>query len=457
MTEQDGNDNLNNDNGADAGAPQQPAATTPPRADLNRVVSYKDATDDMRAEMELLMQPIDENPADFDTIIDYGHEPLKEIGDVGRRMVSVQSGFASQVKVFDSDIDKLQKGMSAAGFEKLGEITKRMFEGIGQAGAKGVKGGFKLGKGMWEALTGAKSKRTEEEQFIASMEEELPKMLEEMLKLVANIAKTEEAIVEVIHSAQELGKAQVGAFRKLNLYIGAGEEVVRRYDEEYIPEAKEKAEASFDMTDEMYLQDLIDRRTDFVEHLARLESSRLQSMNSVVQTREIIRAMQEQRKKMRSILHNGQHEWMVMLASAGFAGSSLKSAQINKKADEFGDKLHDTTLQMVEEAHRMTLESATRGTVDHKKMIEAAGRMRKLLESTAQRDERATKELESRVAMVRDAADKLLEASETINKRKTEMQLEGSKRGGKGLANDNKGGAAASRAAKRQGDAPVKK
>lgn len=400
-------------------ADDQPMSEADQQSRRNRsrgkVVEYVDADPDTKKDMEKIMEPIDRNPDSFEAIISYGHPPLANLGKIANDMIKMQGRFNEQVNVMAGALGQLETGLKGLRLDKFGEATQKLLKGMVIGGAKGAKGIGKFGKDLWEGLTGSKAKRTEDEKLVKDMQEALPEMLFEMIKLVDNISKTEVGIKEVMKEAEKLGLARVEATREISLYLGASKEVLRRYNEEYIPEANKTYEDSQDPEDELYLKDVMKRKEDFIDRITVLEGSRAQSVIAAQQLRQMMETMEDQRKKIQDIMYNSQNEWKAMLAAAGIAGSSLKAAQTIQKADAFGDKMHDQTMKMIEEAHTMTQNSKARGTIDPQKLIEASDRLQKLIERENDDREKRLKQLEATAQQLRGATDKLIEAADSSN------------------------------------------
>ncbi len=380
-----------------------------------KVVEFVDADPALKNEMLKVMDPIDRNPDSFEAIISYGHPPLDRLGKIANDMIKIQGKFNDQVNVMAAALNQLEGGLKGMNLDKFGEATQKMLKSLGTGTVKGVKGVTKFAKDLWEGLTGAKAKRTEDEKLVKEMQDALPEMLFEMIKLVDNIQKTEVGIKEVMKEAEKLGLARVEATREISVYLGASKEVLRRYNEEYIPEANKTFEESQDPEDELYLKDVMKRKDDFFDRIAVLEGSRAASVIAAQQLRQMMETMEDQRKKIQDIMYNSQNEWKAMLAAAGIAGSSLKAAQTIKRADDFGDKMHDQTMKMIEEAHALTLNSKARGTIDPAKLIEASDRLQKMIERENDEREKRLKQLEATSQQLRGATDKLIEAADSSN------------------------------------------
>lgn len=413
-----------------------------------KVVDYVDADPDLKKEMEKIMEPVDRNPDSFESIISYGHPPLDRLGKIANDMIKIQGRFNEQVNVMAGALNQLEGGLKGLNLDKFGEATQKLLKSLAGGTVKGVKGVSKFFKELKDSVTGAKAKRTEDEKLVKEMQDALPEMLINMIQLVDNIAKTEVGIKEVMKEADKLGLARVEATREISVYLGASKEVLRRYNEEYIPEANKQFEDSQDPEDELYLKDVMKRKEDFIDRITVLEGSRAASVIAAQQLRQMMETMEDQRKKIQDIMYNSQNEWKAMLAAAGIAGSSLKAAQTIKKADEFGDKMHDQTMKMIEEAHNLTQNSKARGTIDPQKLIEASDRLQKLIERENDEREKRLRQLEATAVQLRGATDKLIEAADSSNKarmleavksaedeaKKTQQELEAKK----AAANENK-------------------
>jgi len=231
-----------------------------------KVVDYIDADPDLKKEMEKVMEPVDRNPDSFESIISFGHPPLDRLGKIANDMIKIQGKFNEQVNVMAGALNQLEGGLKGLNLDKFGEATQKLLKGLAGT-VKGVKGVSKFFKNLKDGLTGANAKRSEDEKLVKDMQDALPEMLFEMIKLVDNIAKTEIGIKEVMKEAEKLGLARVEATREISVYLGASKEVMRRYNEEYIPEANKQFEESQDPEDELYLKDVMKRKEDFIDRI----------------------------------------------------------------------------------------------------------------------------------------------------------------------------------------------
>jgi len=338
-----------------------------------------------------------------------------------------------------------------------------MAKNAAQAGVSGAKGAGRFGKKLWDALSGAEKKRTEEEAHVQSMIDSLPDMYFEMQKMSKGLKDAEDGIKAVMREAEKVGIARVEMVKELNVYLGAAPEMLRRYNEIYIKEAKEAYDETKDPEDELYLTNVMKARDNFHDQYRILESSRAQGVEAAQRLRMLIDELEKQRKIIQQFSTVRENEWLALLSTAGISASSLKVAAMIKKSDETGDKLHGLATDMMEKAHEMTLESQGRGTVDPAKLLDSLNRMQKMIEDENKVKQKRYLEAEAVREQIRAASEKLLNAVETAkNQRVLEAIPEEKAKPEKPVANDNtnntvveeKADPAAPEAPRKKGPAP---
>ncbi len=400
-----------------------------------------EAGDVLREKMERAMEPIDLDPKSFNAIKNYGTEPIKKLGAVGKGILSVQSKFDEQVKVMNITQDKLLKGEAELGLDQLLDGVKKLGSGLGSAavGAGSFLG--RLLKSTGDRLSGAAKKRakaTEEEAHIQAMLSSLPEMHMEMLLLAKDMKEIGPAIDKVIEAAEKLGAARVESVRELNVFVGAAPEVLRRYSEIYIKDAKEAFDLSGDPEDELYLTDVIQAKETFQMQYSYLTASIAQGIVAAQQLRGLIEQMKKQRMIIEQSIAFRENEWAALLAGAGFAGTVLKIEEKNKKNAEAGDRIHQITEDMAGVAHEMALNSDGRGTVSNEKLIASLANMQQRLEKEAAINEQRNRELDADRRALVAASERFLDAVD-VNKqaRILEAAPETKAKPDKGKANVN--------------------
>lgn len=388
------------------------------------VVNYADAHEELKAQMETILEPLTIDPTNFDLIIEYASEPLKELGKVSQELIHVQANFMEQTAVLNDAVANIAKAARKFDPAKLANAAKSV-------ASYTVNGAVKTGnalargfKAMVDAATGAGKKKTEDEKLVESMASDLPRMFGEMLKLVQDAVETEKAVLDVMAATDRLTAARIKALVDLNVYLGAAPEMQRRYREELIPEEQALVdETAGDLEAKARLNEMIDSANRFNEHITRVESSRVQAALQAEQLATMKGMMKDQRAKLRYLVVNGQQEWMALLAAAGLAGSALKVQQNILEMDKFGDNAVEQTAKMMEETMKMMIQSRARGTVDHNKLIEVSGRLEKMVEESEKAARDSARKLEEVKGKLRTLGDSILEGAE---KRKSQRILEAS-------------------------------
>jgi hypothetical protein len=277
------------------------------------------------------------------------------------------------------------------------------------------------------------------------MSEKLPELHKEMKLLIKNLSETEIGIAQVMKEAEKLGIARVEATRELNVYLGTDAEVRRRYKEEYIPQAEaDYKESNFDPEEQERVNVIVKRNADFIGQMNVLHASRAQGVASAQMLRTMMDTMEEQRKRIQTLRHISQPEWTALLAAAGFSASSLKAQRTIDQAGDFGDKLHDYTLDATEQAHNMALNAKGRGTVNHEKLLEGLTRMQNLIEKQHEEQVKVLNNLESMSEKLKTGTDLLLDAADKNKRAKlleaTQREEDAGDNKKSKASNDNKAG-----------------
>lgn len=429
MSEQDGNDNLNNQGADNSGAsptPQPSAVPQAPAASPNRVITYAEAVEksatnkrmaDLVSKMEDIMAEINADPVDDQAIRNYGNAPIVRIGEAAEKMIEIQSRFTESVRVYERGMSDLKANEKLKRVVGMASAAK---DGLAELGGKVAKGGASVISGLWKMIAGSGPEKSEDQLLLEGMQEELPQMMKEIRTLIARVGETEKGLEEVIAHAKQMAQEQVIAFQELTVYAGASDEVKRRYREIYIPEAKAEFDETGDFESQMIMEDLVKREREFAKRAHDIEVARTVFFTSVMKAKANVDLMEEQRTMMKDTLQNTKHMWVTLMSEAGFIGATLKAAQVNKRSSEIGNEVLDASGRIFEEASRLTIEAQRHGNIDMRKVLEQSERLIKVLESKAAFDESQMKQYELESAMARGAVDKLLEATDKIdaNKRK---------------------------------------
>ena len=267
---------------------------------------YAKATGDIKIEMEKAMDAIDRAPDSFEAVISFGTEPLQELGKVATDMTRLRSEIGRQVTAVCDILHNLERGLRDMKLETLGEDASKLLK--------------RLAKDKISA---------KDEKAIASIIAQLPKKRDDLVQFGKVVAITDVDIGEVLDVAEKVGQQRKAATIKLNVHLGAAQEVLRRYNEEYIPEAGKQFDASRDPEDELYLKNVLKRKEDFIYRLVILEGANAASVISAHQLTMLTRTLEEQRTHTQDILHNSLPEWQTLLASVETAAITVNAARSN--------------------------------------------------------------------------------------------------------------------------------
>ena len=274
------------------------------RASGLNVVDYAVASPELKAGMERVMEAIDRNPDSFEAVVSYGHPPLDTLGKVANGLIAIQTKFNQQVKAVEQALKTLDGGLKGLHLDTFGEAVVKALKG--QAGPATTK-------------------------VIEDMVAALPKMLTDINGLVDNVDKTDKNILDVLKELKTLGDTRKDTARELALLLGASREVLRRYDEEYIPEARKQFAETNDAEDSQYLSDVLKRKEDFIDRITVLEGSRASGIILSRQIAQVAETLEDQHKKLQDILYNSANEWKAMIAAAGIAGTSTQQASARRE------------------------------------------------------------------------------------------------------------------------------
>ncbi len=270
---------------------------------------------------------------------------------------------------------------------KLDDISNRMLEGVktqetGEAGEVlnsmvATIRGFDIDSldpnkkiGWFEKLLG-KSKPLE--KFISKYEE-----VRDQIDLIANNLERHKAqLIKDIIALDKLYDANLDYFRKLELYITAGEQKLKELDENIIPEYEQKAKSQ-DMLDIQNLKEIRAFRDDLERRVHDLRLSRQVAMQALPS----IRLIQENDKslinKITSTLVNTLPLWKNQLAQTITIFRSHDAAKSIKEASNLTNELLERNAQGLREANKEVREQMERGIFD----IESVKRANKTLIDT---------------------------------------------------------------------------
>ncbi|GAB4278965.1 MAG: toxic anion resistance protein [Methylomicrobium sp.] len=167
-----------------------------------------------------------------------------------------------------------------------------------------------------------------------------------------------------ITALDRLYQANLDYFYTLEDYIAAGEEQLRRLDEDIIPQREQQADAGQDIIAAQQLRDLRAARDDLERRIHDLRLTRQVSMQSLPS----IRLVQENDKglvgKISSTLVNTVPLWRQQLATAVTIFRSAQAAQTVKAATDLTNDLLTANAETLKQANAETRKQLERGVFD---------------------------------------------------------------------------------------------
>ncbi|MRJ07047.1 MAG: toxic anion resistance protein [Epsilonproteobacteria bacterium] len=308
-----------------------------------------------------------------EVIVNKSDKPVEPVDEKERQIVEQ---LKSQLKV-DEPSSVIYFGVEAQ--EQLDKVSSEMIEGVknrdlGDVGKSltdlisALKGfdveEFTEESPWWKKLLGIKSsieELFEEYREVKDQIDEISNTLEEhRLKLSKDLIGLE-----------KLYEANLDYFRKLELYLKAGEEKLKELDEKIIPELREKAKASNDLIDAQKLKEVVEFRNDLERRVHDLRLSR----QVAIQALASIKLVQENDKslinKITSTLVNTIPLWKNQLAQAVAIARSKEAAGAVKEANDFTNELLKKSAEGLREANKMVKTEVERGIFDVEVIKEA--------------------------------------------------------------------------------------
>lgn len=167
-----------------------------------------------------------------------------------------------------------------------------------------------------------------------------------------------------VEKLDRLYEATLSYFHQLALYIGAGEELLRKLDQEQIPALAKAAETTGDVLSAQRLRDLRSARDDLERRVHDLKLTRQVTMQALPS----IRLVQENDKglinKITSTLANTIPLWKTQLAQAITIYRSSQAAKTLKDATDLTNQLLEANAKNLKDANAMVREQIERGVFD---------------------------------------------------------------------------------------------
>ena len=213
-----------------------------------------------------------------------------------------------------------------------------------------------------------------------------------------------------IVSLDRLYDANLDYFHDLEIYIAAGDERLRRLDEEEIPALKKTAEETDDVAKAQELRDLRARRDDLERRVHDLRLTRQITMQGLPS----IRLLQENDKslvtKINSTLTNTVPLWRQQMAQAITIYRSGAAADSVKEAADFTNELLEKNAENLKMANKTVREQIERGIVDIETVKKANDTLIETIEDSLRIAEEGKQKRKEAVVQLEQSEKELREA-----------------------------------------------
>ncbi len=350
---------------------------------------------------------IEKAPTSFKNIIQYGSDVTSSLGRLSDQIIEMEATSTNDdFTVFSNTMAEVKavaesKDIKAA-TELISNHSKTFGTAAANAGVAVVSKGADLGKGLWKKVFGGKLE-AEEKETAKDMEKEeaLRVALFDKHKTIKNaketIGKIEISLINQAAKVKALGDENMKAVGNLKLLIVAGDEVARRYSEEWIPVLIEKHEQEPSAETERDLTDFESSYSDFLGKLVSLESTMFKARGDIFDFLD----QHEQNKAQIKIVQNMKatevDRWMTALAKLILQGGNIvKTRKLLEHAD-IGRGLDDIGINMAHASAKIRKQLGESEEKEIINMLENRTAMMKVLEDTKVAEvKRSKKQLEMR-------------------------------------------------------------
>ncbi|HEX2526419.1 MAG TPA: toxic anion resistance protein [Geminicoccus sp.] len=326
--------------GAPALNPQQNLGAMPPAGSTSagltatsaEIAAFSQVAPEQKERIEQLLQEID--LADSNSIVLFGARAQGELTNISEQML---------------------EGVRNKDTGPAGDALSRMLLTLKGFDTEDLKEGAKRG---WMAkLFGA----TEPIHKFVQKYQEVRGQIE---TIGDSLNKHKNLLMIDVEKLDRLYDATLSYFHQLGLYITAGDELLRKLDEQEIPSLARAAETAADVLAAQRLRDLRSARDDLERRVHDLKLTRQVTMQALPS----IRLVQENDKglinKITSTLANTIPLWKTQLAQAITIYRSSEAAKTLKEATDLTNQLLEANAKNLKDANAMVRQQIERGVFD---------------------------------------------------------------------------------------------
>ncbi len=273
------------------------------------------------------------DPKDRSSVIYYGIEAQEKLDEISNKMID---------------------GVKNKDLGKAGETLNSMVSAIRGFDMDALDPNKKLA--WWEKMLG----KTEP---LANFMQKYEEVRDQLDSIAQELERHRSQLTKDVVSLDKLYEANLDYFRKLELYIAAGERKLKEFDEKIIPEYEKKAQSG-EMLDVQELREIRGFRDDLERRVHDLKLSRQVAMQALPS----IRLIQENDKslinKISSTLVNTVPLWRNQLAQTVTIFRSHDAANAVKGAADLTNELLEKNAEGLREANSEVRTQMERGVFD---------------------------------------------------------------------------------------------
>jgi hypothetical protein len=368
-------------------------------------------------------------PADFDNIINYGSSVTDQLGELTDKLLEIQSKSTDKFTVFNDTMSQVRGIVEDRDFEQglafLKDRTltngKRVLNQAGDAAKEVGKVGSGILKSTWRALTSKKADREEKERTAELEREnallnELPEKRKQLQQAADAIEKLERSLVNHAIQVENLGKTNLNAVNELRLYIAAGDEILRIYDEELIPAAKDRFQREKTPDSETTLKNLQTSASDFFDQVLELEVVMFRARRDVLELAQQAKTNREYIKTIKKMRKNGINQWKTALAKAALQGQSMKQGRAILEHSRFGAETDDLSIE-IQQASAKSAKAIQESRLNEiSNLLDNQQKLKKIIEGSLQNDADFEKKRLAGRQQLKQAEEELAELTHKSNK-----------------------------------------
>lgn len=352
------------------------------------VPDYRSADPETRAAMDALIATVDYE--DLNTIMAFGKEATDEVLAVSRQInerAAMDEGVLASMRAVGEELANLDTEglvekvmqLTKAGVDFTKKNSAEVATGVGVGLFAGPLFGLLAALGVKGARTGTElySKGTQklkgETDYAAQAEavrDDLRKSILGIRSIVTKLQSADDKIPQYLEEVNQMGRVRGRAYSNLSLAIGAGNELVRRFQEDVLPSVSN--DEFVHMDDLRQLQSASDAMQRRVEGLASSRAVSLQNVAMLANSQQMYVNMQ---MKIREHLTASVPEWEGQIAQGHMLIDQFDLQKSIDAADKKSGQLLENQHKLYEMSKEMNAKSMRQGTYNLEQVAHATEKM----------------------------------------------------------------------------------